>query len=109
MTKIFYWQLIELTPFRNELINRGVGESDLAEILEHVEEIIHHRTLNLVFDRLPPEHHREFSLNLAKNPQSQEMWGFLQEKTKMDLSPVIEQNIRSIILEILNEFEFDKS
>ena len=108
MTKIFYWHLIELSPLKTKLINRGVEDSDLSEILDHVEEIIHHRTLSFIFDSLPPEHHHEFTSKLAINPQNGEIWNFLKQRSKRDLSGEIGENIREIISEIVNEFEFDK-
>jgi hypothetical protein len=107
MTKIFYWHLVELDTVKTELVNRGVGENDLQEILIHIEEIIHHRTLSLVYDLLPSEHHKEFSLILTKNPCSPEIWNFLHRKTQKDLTFEVEKNIRTIISEILNDFEFD--
>ncbi|MBI5356221.1 hypothetical protein HZB78_01245 [Candidatus Collierbacteria bacterium] len=105
MTNIFYWHLVELSPLKNELLSRGIENPDLAEIVDHVEEIIHHRTLSLVFDNLPPEHHREFSLRLAKNPRDPEIWEFLHQKIKKDLSISIEENIRLVISEILSELD----
>lgn len=103
MTKIFYWHLVELSPIKTELVNRGVEETDLSEILEHVEEIIHHRVLSLVFDSLPVEHHQEFTLRLVKNPQNVEIWNFLKEKSKKNLSGEIGENIREIMNEILED------
>jgi len=107
MTKIFYWHLVELNPVKNELTKRGVEENDLREILIHIEEIIHHRILSLIFDLLPSDHHKEFSLRLAKNPSGQEIWDFLHQKTQKDLTSEVKKNIRVIISEILNDFELD--
>lgn len=103
MTKIFYWHLVELSPVKTELAGRGVEEADLREILGHVEEIIHHRTLSLIYDQLPIEHHREFSYRLGKNPQAKEIWNFINEKSGKDLSLEIEKNIRDTISEILKD------
>ena len=108
MTKIFYWHLVELDPVKTELTNRGVGEKDLREILVHIEEIIHHRTLSLIFDHLPSDHHKEFSLRLAKNPSGQEIWDFLYQKTQKDLNSEIKKNIRVIIMDVINDFDLDR-
>ena len=91
-----------------ELTNQGAGGADVEEILGHIEEIIHHRILSFIFDNLPAEHHKEFSLKLAKNPQNQEIWNFLQAKTEKDLTVEVENNIRRIISEILDDFVVDK-
>lgn len=105
MNKIFYWHLVEMSPLKTKLADRGVEESDLFEILDHVEEIIHHRTLSLIFDSLPIEHHQEFTSRLVKNPQAKEIWSFINEKAQKDLSLEIEKNIRETIMEILEELE----
>ncbi|MEK7111688.1 MAG: hypothetical protein AAB856_03770 [Patescibacteria group bacterium] len=103
MTKIFYWHLIELSPLKTELVNRGIGDTDLTEILDHVEEIIHHRTLSLVYDNLPAKHHREFSYKLAKEPHKREIMVFLQQKSGVDIAELLAENIRLTINEILEE------
>lgn len=105
MTNIFYWHLVELSPVKTELTGRGVEEADLVEILDHVEEIIHHRTLNLIYDNLPYQHHREFSNRFAKSPQSRDLLDFINEKSGKNLNLEIEKNIKETIREILKELK----
>jgi hypothetical protein len=103
MTKIFYWHLVELSPLKTELVNRGIGDTDLTEILDHVEEIIHHRTLSLVYDQLPAEHHREFTVRLAKEPHNREIMVFLQQKSGVDIARLLKENIHLTMNEILED------
>lgn len=103
MTKIFYWHLIEFNPLKTELVKKGITEKEISELLIEAEEIIHHKTLSLIFDHLPKQHHREFTIRLAKEPHNREIMVFLQQKSGIDIAQAMAENIRLIMNEILED------
>lgn len=103
MTKIFYWHLVEFSPLKTELVKRGVAEKEISELLIEAEEIIHHKTLSLIFDYLPKQHHREFTIRLAKEPHNREIMVFLQQKSGVDIAQAMVENIRLTMNEILED------
>jgi hypothetical protein len=103
MTKIFYWHLVEFTLLKEELIKKGIAGKEIEEILIEVEEIIHHKTLSLIFDHLPKQHHREFAVRLANDPRDSEILVFLHQKSGTDVAKLLAENIRLIVNEILED------
>ena len=103
MNKIFYWHLIEFHPLKTELVKKGITEKEIEELLIEAEEIIHHKTLSLIFDHLPKQHHREFTIRLAKESHNREIMVFLQQKSGVDISRLLTENIRLTMNEILED------
>lgn len=103
MTKIFYWHLIEFSPLKTELVKKGIAKKEISELLIEAEEIIHHKTLSLIFDHLPKQHHREFTIRLAKEPHNMEIMVFLQQKSGVDITGILAENIRLTMNEILED------
>ena len=97
MSKVFYDHLVILTEIETEIKDVAETEEERHELWQIVDEIIHHKVLEAILDKLAVEHHDEFLARFHKAPHDENLLGFLNER--------IEENIEELIKEEMNILE----
>ena len=103
MSKIFYDHLIILEEVEAEVKKSVKTAEEREELWILVDEIIHHRVLICVLDRLPREHHQEFLQKFHEKPHDETLIDFLKEKGGQDFEGVIKEEIEALNSELLQE------
>lgn len=105
MSKIFYDHLIILKDVETYI--RGVVESEEEkhELWQIVDEIIHHRVLGCILDKLPHRHHDEFLQKFHKTPHDESLLGFLNERIEETIEELVKAEMELLTSEILREIK----
>ena len=102
MSKIFYDHLIILEEVETEIKNISETSEEKEELWRLVDEIIHHRVIISILDRLPLEHHHEFLSKFHEAPHHE---GHLQFLNQLALFKEEEENIEQVIKTEINNLE----
>ncbi len=104
MSKLFFDHLVELKKIDSEIKKAAKTSEEREELWGLVDEIIHHKVLGCILDKLPNEHHHEFLEIYHKSPHDEEiLFGYLKEKTGDDIERIIKEEIGSLSAELLEE------
>src|SRR3989344_2644285 len=103
MSHIFYDHLIILEEVEIEVKNIASSSEEREELWKLIDEIIHHRVLETIFDILPREHHEEFLAKFHEAPYNEELIQFLNERTEHKIEERVREEMKNIEAEILRE------
>jgi hypothetical protein len=82
-----------------------MSSEEREEVMELMEDILHHRIIHGILDILPEEHHDEFVILVSKNTDGEEPMRFLKGKTEYDpeikIITTAEMVKKEILLEVL--------
>lgn len=101
MSKIFYDHLVSMEKVDKQIKKIAETSDERIEFWKIVDEIIHHKVLGCIFDRLPENDHKDFVEKLKKNPFDEKLVGFLSDKIKTDASILIKYEVKKLEMEIL--------
>jgi hypothetical protein len=105
MSKIFYDHLIDLEKLES-LIKKNVKDPDArAEIYHLVDEIVHHRVIGCILDKLPANHHKEFLDHVARRSHDESILEFLKGRVSEDVEEFIRREVYSVGTELLSMFK----
>ena len=105
MTKIFYDHLIIREEITAQLDLHKVDPEEREELLQLVDETLHHTTLNVILNHLPKEHHPEFMSKFHSAPHDESLLDYLQQKITADIQSEIKIQAAKIKKEILQEIK----
>lgn len=103
MSKLFYDHLIVLTEVEMEIKSIAETEEERHELWQIVDEIIHHRILEFLLDRLPEDYHDEFLEKFHACPHDESHLHFLNERIEGEIEKLIREEVDSLASEILRE------
>jgi len=105
MSKVFYDHLISFEEIEIVIRNSSGSSEEKEEIWKVMDEIIHHRILGSIFDRLPSHNHQDFLERFHKSPGNESHLSYLQEKIEDDIEAIIKKEMEGLKLEILKEIK----
>lgn len=106
MSKLFFDHLVELKKIDKEIRKVAKTPEEREELWALVDEIVHHKVLGCILDKLPRQHHEEFLDMYHKSPHDEELIiGYLRGKVGEDIEDSIKQEIGSLATELLEEFD----
>lgn len=108
MSKLFYDHLIVIEDLEDEIKRLGLEPEEREEIQQLIDELVHHRVLGCVLDRLPKRHHRHFLDSFHQAPYDEAHLIWLAEKIEGDVEKVIKEEIQSLKKEILEDIKQSK-
>ena len=103
MSKLFYDHLIILTEVEVEIKSIAETPEEKEELWQIVDEIIHHRVLELFLDKLPGEHHDEFLEKFHEAPYDEALIIFLNHRIEGNIEEIIKEEVGNLANEILRE------
>lgn len=106
MSKLFFDHLIYLEEVEIEIKKSATSKEEKEELWSLVDEIINHKVLEKILDRLPEASHVEFMDLFHKHPHDEELvFGYLKSKTHQNIEKELEEEFKSISAEILKEIK----
>ncbi len=108
MSMIFYDKLIILNGLDKKLKKMVTSNDELQELWTAIEEIMHHRVMGCVLDKLPQHHHEEFLNKFQSSPHDEKLLGYLKEKIDGDIEDIIKKEVKLLHKEILSELKTKK-
>lgn len=108
MSLVFYDHLIVLDEVDAEIKTAAKTKEEKEELWQIVDEIVHHRIMDVILSRLPRESHEEFLEKFTKSPHDRELISYLREKIKDDVEAIIHEEIQKLKKEILAEIRKKK-
>ena len=88
MSKPFFAEIIELSEFETHFQEHEVSAEELLDLLREVEELLHAKTLDIILEELPEEHHGDFLGVFHQDQDNIAHWIFLEER-----SPSIKERV----------------
>jgi hypothetical protein len=108
MPKIFYDYLIVREDITSLLDSHDIDEIEKAELIDLIDETLHHHALNVILSHLPEEHHAEFMSRFTAAPHDEQLLAYLKEKIQVDIEAEIRKQADRIKKEILAEITKSK-
>lgn len=105
MSKIFYDRLLILDEVDQEIKSKAKTREEREELWALVDEIIHHRIMGCVLEKLPCKSQHEFLEKFEKAPHDEGLFKFLTEKVGQDIEEFLKLEITKLKREILREFK----
>ena len=102
MAQLFYDHLIKIEEVSKELGKYRLTTVEREEILDTIDEHVHHRVLGVILQKLPKEKHEVFLHKLHDGPHKLELLEELKKDIK-DIEKLIRQEGEKIKKEILHE------
>lgn len=109
MSKIFYDKVLNLDKLDREIKKIAKTPEEREEVWQLVDEIVHHKAMGCILDRLPSENHEEFLAMFDANPYSERaLFGYLNDKIGQNIEEILEQELGGIAYELLTEIKNPK-
>ncbi len=104
MSKLFFDHLTDFKKIDRQIKKAAKTPEEREELWALVDEIIHHKVMGCILDRLPREHHDEFLEIFHTHPHDEEIiFGYLRQKVGEDIEEVIKQEIGKLDADLLQE------
>lgn len=105
MSRLFYDHLVCFDDLEIEI--KGIAETpeEREELWRVVDEIVHHKVLGCILDKLPQEYHDEFLTRFHEAPYDEGIIVFIDDKLDIEdsIEEVIKSELRKLAEEILQE------
>jgi hypothetical protein len=101
MSKIFYDHLIDLEKVEKHIKKVAKTPEEKEEFYRLIDEIVHHKVLGCILEKLPNEHHEEFLTKLADRPHDEDLLQYLKTRVSVDIEDFIKQEIHLLAVELL--------
>lgn len=103
MSKLFYDHLLVLEELEHHIKSATQTPEEREELWNIVDEIIHHKVLGCILDRLPYDYHHEFLAKFHESPYDETLLEYLNEKIEGNVEEVIKGQMVSLEKEMLEE------
>jgi len=100
MTKIFYDHLTQISEVTDKLNRHKISVEEREELIQLVDENIHHRVLNVILKNLPKEKHEEFLIKFHHKPHDPGLLDYLMQEIG-DIEKIITAEANQVKKEIL--------
>lgn len=101
MSHIFYDNLLDLSEVEKYVKKHVKNEHERDEIYHLIDEIVHHRVVGCILDKLPSEHHKEFLEKFSDAPHDMALMGYLVSRIGGDVSEFIRKEVYLLGSELL--------
>ncbi len=104
MTKLFYDNLLNLEELETIIKKSSKTQEEREELWGLVDEILNHKVLEKILDKLPEENHIEFLELYHKCPHDEiAVFAYLKGKSGENIIDEIKEDLKKISEEILAE------
>jgi hypothetical protein len=105
MSKVFYDDLIVLEEVEEQIKSSVESSEEREELYNVVDEIVHHRVLEIILDHLPQKHHETFLEKFHETPHDYGLLEYLNKKVEKNMEEIIKQEIGGLAFEILQDIK----
>ena len=107
MSKIFFDYLIELETVEAEIKKASKTSEEREELWKIVDDIINHKVLKFILDKLSIQHHGEFLEKFHQAPHDTDIISYLSEKIGENIEELLKQELGNIAYTLLSEISGD--
>ena len=101
MSKVFYDDLLDLSKVEKKIKKIARTHEEREELYKLVDEIVHHRVVGCILEKLPKDHHQEFLTKFIEKPHDNGLLEYLKQKIEVDIVEFIKKEIHELVLELL--------
>jgi len=105
MSRIFYDRLIVLENFGKEVKKKTSSKEEEFEIWNLVDDILGHKVMDMILEKLPLKDHGEFIEKFLEAPYDETLFDFLKEKTEGNIEELIKQEIGDLAYQLLDDIK----
>lgn len=106
MSKIFYDKLVVLKDLEKIVKKSAKTPEEKEELWLLIDEIIHHKVMGCILDRLPKDSHREFLEMFNDKPNDEAaLFSYLKEKIGKNIEELIQQEIGALSADLLKDIK----
>lgn len=105
MSKIWYDHLTGREEINDLITSYHLQPEEAKELIELVDQILHHHTLNVILSHLPKNHHAEFIHRFHSAPHDAGLLEFVQEKVTVNISLEIKKQADRVKKDILSDIK----
>jgi len=105
MSRLYYDRIIVLEDVERQIGLVAQSPEEKSELWEIVDEMVHHRVLGCILNRLSTKHHQEFLEKFESAPYDESLFDYLKEKIGDNIEELIKQEIGGLAFEILQEIK----
>lgn len=104
MSKLFFDKLINLKEIDKKIKKTANSVEEREELWVLVDEIVHHKVMGCILDKLPRAHHEEFLGLFHQSPHDEELiFSYLKKKVGENIESLIEQEIGDLSANLLED------
>jgi hypothetical protein len=104
MSKLFFDHLLEFKKIDKEIKKVAKTSEEREELWALVDEIVHHKVLGCILDKLPRDDHKEFLEIFHSAPHDEDrIFNYLKAKVGDDVEENLKLEIAKISEELLGE------
>ncbi len=104
MSKLFFDHLVELKEIEKQIKKVAKSQEEKEELWGLVDEMVHHKVMGCILDKLPKDNHEEFLGLFHKSPHDGELiFAYLRKKIGDNIEELIRQEIGDLSTDILKD------
>lgn len=104
MSKLFYDHLVDFNQLEKLIKKHVKDEETRHEIYHLIDEIMHHRVVGCILDKLPKDHHREFLGHVKDRAHDKSVLEYLKERLAEDVEEFIRHEVYTLGTELVDLF-----
>lgn len=105
MKAVFYDHLVVREEIDLQLEKYAISDLEKTEIIQLIDETLHHEMLNLILSNLPEDKHEEFLNNFHSNPENAELLDYIKQHSGKDLAKLIKEEAQKVKKELLKSIK----
>lgn len=105
MSHIFYDHLLELGEVEKAIKKAAQTIEERDELWQIVDEIVHHKIMGCVLDKLPIQQHTEFLERFEKAPHDESLLDYLKAKIGENVEELLRQELGNLAYELLESIK----
>lgn len=105
MSKIFFDHLIELETVEAEIKKASKTPEEKEELWSIVDDIVNHKILEFILDKLSIQNHSEFLEKFHQAPHDTDLINYLSEKIGENIEELLRQELGNLAYELLEDIK----
>ena len=105
MSKIFFDHLVEFETVEAEIKKASKTPEEKEELWRIVDDIVNHKALAFILDKLPIQHHGEFLEKFHQAPHDADLFNYLSEKIGENIEELLRQELGDLAYGLLEDIK----
>ena len=105
MSKVFWDDIVNLDKVERYIKRVSKSFEEREEYYRIIDEIIHHRVMGCILERLPEQDHSHFLKRFSKKPYDSSHFKFLGKRISEDVEEFIKAEMEMLAEELVDIFE----
>jgi hypothetical protein len=104
MSKLFFDHLLDFKKLDRAIKKIAKTKEEKEEIWVLVDEIVHHKAMGCILDKLHHHHHEEFLEMFHQNPHDEELlFSYLKGKIGENIELILKEELGNLAFDLLKE------